>query len=57
MPEMVEDWINELKNVLQNPDEIFIEERDSFGLFEALEQNEFKEQFVAFSKVDYTQLQ
>jgi hypothetical protein len=149
MPEMVNDWINELKNVLQNPDEIFIEElltahdflneqeflnladrvqmgiekafeafkkwmitwthlplcvcslggesgpefaqavshivlsyplpdeptirlknhverleknlkegrKDSFGLFEALEQNEFKEQFVAFSKVDYTQLQ
>jgi hypothetical protein len=149
MPEMVENWIHELKNVLQNPDEIFIEElltahdlldeqeflsltekvqmgiekafevfkkwmitwthlpfcvcslggesgpefaqavtytvlsyplpdeptirlksyierleknfeegrRDSLGLFEALEQHEFREQFVAFSKADYTQLQ
>ena len=26
MPEMVEIWIDELKNALQNPDEIFIEE-------------------------------
>lgn len=149
MPEMVEIWIDELKNALQSPDEIFIEElqiaRDllndqeflnladkvqlgiekafeafkkwmitwthlpfcicslggesgpefaqainhiilsyplpdeptaklkkyvkqleknleegrsgSFGLFEALEQHEFREQFVAFSKTDYTQMQ
>ncbi|CAJ0903219.1 18330_t:CDS:2 [Entrophospora sp. SA101] len=30
---------------------------DSFGLFEASEQYEFREQFVAFSKADYTQMQ
>ncbi|CAJ0631697.1 2036_t:CDS:2 [Entrophospora sp. SA101] len=123
MPDMVQTWISELENVVQAPEEVFMDEllaacdhlneqefldlaqrmkigiektlnvfkkwmitwtkfllwicslggehgpefaqavlnnlkdqNNTFGLFEALEKNNFREQFIAFSKVNYIQL-
>jgi len=46
-----------LRNYVERLEKNLEGRRDSFGLFEALEQYEFREQFVAFSKADYTKLQ
>lgn len=45
-----------VKQYIERLNENLKDKSNSFGLFEALEKNNFREQFVAFSKANYTQL-
>ncbi|CAJ0833855.1 4282_t:CDS:2 [Entrophospora sp. SA101] len=45
-----------VKKYIERLNENLKDQNNTFGLFEALEKNNFREQFIAFSKVNYIQL-
>ncbi|CAJ0848003.1 13433_t:CDS:2 [Entrophospora sp. SA101] len=56
MPDMVQTWIIIVKKYIGRLNKNLEDQSNSLGLFEALEKNNFREQFVAFSKANYIQL-